>query len=259
MPFGQAHLKQHSLTQEEIVMSIIFGHRGASGHAPENTLEAFQLAMDMGADGIELDVHLSRDGELVVIHDETVDRTTNGTGFINSMTMEQLKKLDASKGMAKYKGAKIPTLGEVYDLLRPTRAIINVEIKTDTIFYPDIERKCLELEKEKGMEGRIIYSSFNHYSIVRVLELDSGAQTALLYSSGLYQPWNYTKSVGARYIHPYCPNLFLPDLITGCRENGVGINAWTVNDMDVMRLCLKEGVGIITDYPDSAVSLRKKG
>ena len=92
-------------------MSIILGHRGASGYAPENTLEAFRLAMDMGADGFELDVHLSRDGELIVMHDETVDRTTDGHGQIQSFTLKELKALDASDGMTAYKGAKVPTLG----------------------------------------------------------------------------------------------------------------------------------------------------
>ena len=89
-------------------MSIIYAHRGASGHAPENTLEAFALAMEMGTDGFELDVHLSSDGELVVIHDEKVDRTTNGTGYVKDLTLARLRALDASNGMEKYKGAKSP-------------------------------------------------------------------------------------------------------------------------------------------------------
>ena len=115
-------------------MSIVLGHRGASGYAPENTLEAFKLAMDMGADGFELDVHLSKDGELVVIHDETVDRTTDGTGFVGEMTLAQLKALDAWNHKEGYQGARIPTLAEVYDLIRDTDHIVNVEIKTDNIF-----------------------------------------------------------------------------------------------------------------------------
>ena len=124
-------------------MSIILGHRGASGHAPENTLEAFKLAMDMGAEGFELDVHLSKDGELVVIHDETVDRTTNGKGLVWEKTLAELKELDACNKMEAYRGAKIPTLREVYELIRDTDHIVNVEIKTDDIFYPQIEEKCL--------------------------------------------------------------------------------------------------------------------
>ena len=145
-------------------MSLIYGHRGASGYAPENTLEAFRLAMEMGADGFELDVHMSKDGALVVIHDESVDRTTDGTGLVRDLTLAQLKTLDASCGMEAYKGAKIPTLDEVFDLIRDTRHIVNVEVKTDEWFYPQIEEKCLALAKEKGVEDRILYSSFNHYT-----------------------------------------------------------------------------------------------
>ena len=240
-------------------MSTIYAHRGASGHAPENTLEAFQLAIQMGADGIELDVHLSSDGELVVIHDETVDRTTNGTGLVSGKTLAQLKQLDASKGMEGFSGVRIPTLAEVYDLIRDTGLLVNVEIKTDNIQYADIEKKCLALEREKGMEGRVIYSSFNHYTLANVVALDPEAKTGLLYMSGLYQPWEYAKLAGASYIHPFLRNLLLPGLVDGCRENGIGINLWTVNDENTMRACLKQGVGIITDYPDRAVQLRKEG
>ena len=237
-------------------MSFIFAHRGASGHAPENTLEAFSLAVAMGADGVELDVHLSADGELIVIHDETVDRTTDGTGYVKDLTLAQLKTLDASNGKEGYRGARIPTLAEVYDLLRDTGLHVNVEIKTDQILYPDIEKKCLELEQEKGMSGRVIYSSFNHYTIAKVLQLDPAAKTGLLYMSGLYQPWIYAASVGATHIHPFFPNMFLPDLPQGCAANGVGINLWTVNDPAVMARCVELGTGIITDYPDVAVDVR---
>ena len=163
-------------------MSIILGHRGASGYAPENTLEAFRLAMDMGADGFELDVHLSKDGELIVMHDERVDRTTDGSGLIQSFTLKELKALDASNGMAKYKGAKVPTLGELYDLIRDTRHVVNVEIKTDQIVYPGIAEKVLKLEQEKGMEGRILYSSFNHYTLMELKAIKPDVKFGILYS-----------------------------------------------------------------------------
>lgn len=239
-------------------MSTIFAHRGASGYAPENTLEAFRLAMEMGADGFELDVHLTRDGELVVIHDETVDRTTNGTGEVRSFTLAELKKLDASNHMEAYRGAKIPTLGEVYALIADTRHIVNVEIKTDNFFYPGIEAKCLALEAEMGMEGRIIYSSFNHYTISRLRELAPDATLGLLYGSILHEPWKYAKTLGAKYLHPYVPNVFVPGLADESNRNGVGLNLWTVNDKEVMQECLKHNVGIITNYPDVAVKLRNE-
>lgn len=237
-------------------MSFIYAHRGASAYAPENTLEAFALAVKMGADGIELDVHLSADGQLMVIHDEKVDRTTNGHGQVKDFTCEELQKLDASNHMEGFPNAKIPTLSEVYDLLKDTGLHVNVELKTDQNFYPGIEKKCLELAKEKGMEDRIVYSSFNHYSIANILKEDPTAKTGLLYMSGLYEPWRYARLVGAKYIHPMYANLLLPGLVEGCLANGIGINPWTIDDPEIMKLCLVSGIGIITNKPDVAVALR---
>lgn len=239
-------------------MSIVLGHRGASGYAPENTLEAFKLAMEMGADGFELDVHLSKDGELVVIHDETVDRTTDGTGFVGEMTLAELKALDASNHKEAYKGAKIPTLGEVYDLIRDTNHIVNVEIKTDNIFYPQIEEKCLALEKEKGMEGRIVYSSFNHYTVKKVRSLVPDAQIGMLFGDVLVEPYDYCKSVGANLLHPSKANLNVPGFAEKAKEAGLGMNVWTVNEVEYMEKCLACGAGIVTNYPDVAVKLRNK-
>jgi len=239
-------------------MSIVLGHRGASGYAPENTLEAFKLAMDMGADGFELDVHLSKDGELVVIHDETVDRTTDGTGFVGEMTLAELKALDASNHKEAYKGAKIPTLAEVYDLIRDTNHIVNVEIKTDNIFYPRLEEKVLALEKEMGMEGRIVYSSFNHYTVKKIRALAPDAQIGMLFGDVLVEPYDYCKSVGANLLHPSKANLNVPGFAEKAKEAGLGMNVWTVNEVEYMEKCLACGAGIVTNYPDIAVKLRNK-
>ena len=239
-------------------MALIYGHRGASAYAPENTLEAYKLAMEMGADGVELDVHLSKDGELMVIHDIDLDRTTGFHGRVCDYTLAQLKELDASNGMEAYRGVKIPTLREVYTLLKPYGAMVNIEIKTTDCFYPGIEEKLLELEREMGMEGKTVYSSFNHYTIARLRQLDPNAQLGLLYMSGLYEPWNYAKQVGAQYIHPMYPSLLLPGLTQGCLENGIGINAWTVDDPGMIGLCLQGGANVITNKPDIAVKLRSE-
>lgn len=239
-------------------MSIVLGHRGASGYAPENTLEAFKMAMDMGADGFELDVHLSKDGELVVIHDETVDRTTDGTGFVGEMTLAELKALDASNHKEAYKGVKIPTLAEVYDLIRDTDHIVNVEIKTDNIFYPQLEEKVLALEKEKGMEGRIVYSSFNHYTVKKIRALAPDAQIGMLFGDVLVEPYDYCKSVGANLLHPSKANLNVPGFAEKAKEAGLGMNVWTVNEVEYMEKCLACGAGIVTNYPDIAVKLRNK-
>ncbi|MBR4953910.1 MAG: glycerophosphodiester phosphodiesterase [Oscillospiraceae bacterium] len=237
-------------------MSLIYGHRGASGYAPENTLEAFRLSMDMGADGFELDVHMSADGELVVIHDESVDRTTNGTGLVKDLTLAQLKQLDASAGMDEYKGAKIPTLSEVFDLVRDTHHIVNVEIKTDECFYPEIEEKCLALAKEKGVEDRIIYSSFNHFTLLRMRELKPDVKLGMLFGDILIKPWEYAKSLTVDYVHPMKMNIYVPDFIEEAADNNLGINMWTINDEETMLRCLNCGAGVITNYPDIAIKLR---
>lgn len=237
-------------------MSLIIAHRGASGYAPENTLEAFRLAMDMGADGFELDVHMSRDGQLVVIHDDTVDRTTNGTGLVKELTLSQLQDLDASNGMEAYRGARIPTLGEVFDLVRDTKHIVNVEVKTDDWFYPGIEEACLALAKEKGMEDRVIYSSFNHHTLIKLRELKPDARLGLLFGDIMFKPWEYAKQLPVDYLHPMKMNIHRPGFAEATYAAGYGINMWTINDRETMQLCLKHGAGIITNYPDVAIALR---
>lgn len=237
-------------------MSLIYAHRGASGHAPENTLEAFRLAMEMGADGFELDVHMSKDGELVVIHDETVDRTTNGTGFVKDLTLAQLKALDASNGMEAYLGAAIPTLEEVFRLIRYTHHIVNVEIKTDEYFYPALEEKCLALAKEMGVEDRVIYSSFNHYTLIKLRQLKPDAKLGMLFGDIMVKPWEYAEPLNVDYLHPMKMNIYVPDFAEEAKAAGYGVNMWTINDEATILHCLEKDVGIITNYPDLAVSLR---
>lgn len=237
-------------------MSLIYAHRGASGYAPENTLEAFRLAMEMGADGFELDVHMSKDGELVVIHDETVDRTTNGTGLVRDHTLAQLKALDASCGMANYQNARIPTLAEVFALVQNTHHLVNVEIKTDEWFYPELEEKCLALAKEMGMEDRVIYSSFNHFTLKKLRRLKHDAKLGMLFGDIMVKPWEYAKPLNVDFLHPMKMNIYVPDFAEETHSAGYGINMWTINDEETIRLCLEKDAGIITNYPDLAVSLR---
>ncbi|MFR2837377.1 MAG: glycerophosphodiester phosphodiesterase family protein, partial [[Clostridium] nexile] len=163
-------------------MTKIFAHRGASGYAPENTLEAFALAMDIGADGIELDVQMTKDGEVVVIHDETINRVSDGKGRVKDYTLVQLREFSFDNHMEGYGHVSIPTLKEVLELVRPSKMDVNIELKTGIYWYPTLEEKVMEIVKNCGMEERVIYSSFNHYSVQKVRELDSKAETAYLYS-----------------------------------------------------------------------------
>ena len=218
---------------------LIWGHRGASGHAPENTLPAFRMAADMGADGVELDVQETKDGVLVVCHDETVDRTSNGAGWVKDFTFEEIRKLDFSGGNAAYEGLKIPSMEEVLDLLAPTGLTINIELKTGIVFYDRIEEKILQLVRNKNWEDRVIYSSFNHYSVRRIKELDPAAKTGLLYADGPIDMPGYGKRIGADALHPALYNLQYPDLLEDCRQE--------------LLLCRDLGVNaVITNYPEKA-------
>lgn len=242
-------------------MTKILAHRGASGYAPENTLEAFALAAELGADGVELDVHLSSDGEMVVIHDETVDRTTDGSGLVCKMTLAELKDLNACNGMGGLKAYnQIPTLKEVYELLKPTPLMINVEIKTDTMLYDGICEKLTALEHEMGMEGRIIYSSFNHNTIMEMKGLYPEAKTGLLYIEALANPWDYAESIGADALHPdkFAP-LNYPDEMRISTEHGIETNIWTVNAPEDIEFLIRHGAtSIITNYPSLALAIRRK-
>lgn len=188
--------------QGEDQMTKVFAHRGASGYAPENTLEAFALAGEQGAQGIELDVQLTKDGEVVVIHDETIDRVSTGKGAVRDYTLEELRRFSFHNHKKEYEGVQIPTLREVLEQVKPGGMEVNIELKTGIYWYPGLEEKTVELVKAAGMENRVIYSSFNHYSVQKILELDAEAETAYLYSDVLLNVENYAKNTGVCGLHP---------------------------------------------------------
>ena len=235
---------------------LIWGHRGASGHAPENTLPAFKMAADMGADGVELDIQQTKDGVIVVCHDETIDRTSSGAGWLKDFTFEELRRLDFSNGNAAYEDVKIPTMEEVFYLLAPTGLTINIELKTGIIFYENIEEKILDLTKKMGWEDRVIYSSFNHYSVRKIKELDPGAKVGLLYGDGPIDMPGYGRRLGADALHPAFYNLQYPDYMEDGRRYGLDVNVWTVNSTADLMQCREYGVNaVITNYPDKALKL----
>lgn len=230
---------------------LIWAHRGASGHAPENTLEAFQKAIDMKADGVELDIQLTKDGEIVVCHDETIDRTSNGIGSVKDYTLAELKKFNFNKTHPEYDHASIPTMKEVFELIKPSPLTINIELKTGQYDYDGIEEKILALTKEEGMEDRVIYSSFNHYSIKKIQQLNPNAKTAFLYSDGALDMPAYGEKNGVNALHPWVYNLRYPDFMQECNQKGLEVNVWTVNTKEEVMACVQAGVhAIITNYPD---------
>ena len=240
-------------------MQLIYGHRGASGYAPENTLEAFELAVRMGADGVELDVHIARDGELVVAHDEAVDRVANGSGLICQMTTAELKKRRFNRTHPEYENATIPTLREVFEILKPTNLRVNVELKNSYIIYEGLEEKCLKLADDMGMSGRILYSSFNHHSMLRMKAIDKNIPCGLLYEATMVEPWNYGHRLGMDAIHPHFSELQVKDEVKMAHALGLKVNVWTVNEEQDIVHCLRAGADIlIGNYPDRAMKLRDR-
>ncbi|MBL5871984.1 glycerophosphodiester phosphodiesterase [Bacillus sporothermodurans] len=242
-------------------MTFIFAHRGSAGTHPENTMESFIAAEKSGAEGLELDVHLSKDGEIVVIHDETVDRTTNGKGFVHQLTVAELKELNASYKFKTFqsfiRSPKIPTLKEVFEWMRGNNLLCNIEMKNGKIMYPLLEEKVIQLIRDYRYEERIIISSFNHYSLVRCYQLAPELETAPLYSDGLYMPWIYAKAIHSKGLHPNfkaAPNMIIQEAMA----NGIAVRPYTVNkESDMERLIAIQCSAIITDYPEKAFKIRK--
>lgn len=239
-----------------VKVPIVFAHRGFSGIAPENTLIAFEKAIEVGVTGIELDVHLSKDGEVVVIHDERVNRTTNGQGLVVRHTLSELKKLDAGSWLRdEYRGVKIPTLQEVLELLQGQSLQVNIELKTGVIDYEGLLEKVLDLVQHYGNPRETIYSSFNHYSLKKLKILDSSARIGCLFVAGIYEPWKYVKEMKAEAIHLVKYNV-RPQLVQECHKLGIKVNTYTVDEEDMMRKMLQYGVdGIFTNWPDRLLAI----
>ena len=232
--------------------TYIYAHRGASGYAPENTLDAFALAAQMNADGVELDVHFTKDRRVVVIHDEKIDRTSNGQGAVTDYTYEQLLAFDfGCKFYGERRGTKLPLLEEVYELLSPYGMTVNVEIKSTD---PEICAACLEIAKKFGMEDKVIYSSFDHFQIARIKELSADAFIAPLYGFNMLNPWDYCKGIGADASHPRQNQIrLLPEYVEKCHAMGIRVHPWTVNDEADMKYLAEAGCdALITNYPDVA-------
>jgi len=239
-------------------MTKIFAHRGASAYAPENTCAAFNLAREMGADGIELDVQMTKDGEIVVIHDETVDRTTDGTGWVKDLTLDEIKALDASMGNETYPNEKIPTLDEVFDLLNDSQMMINIEIKDSRVLYPGIDEQVLEMIDKRDWEYRINMSSFNHMTLAHMRQIGSLVYTGVLFQDVLYEPWNYAHQLWATGLHPHYLYVdSVPNLVEESHNSLLEINTWTVNEVaDIDRMLARGVDGIITNFPDRALERR---
>lgn len=237
-------------------MPLIFAHRGSSGLYPENTMEAFACALRQKADGIELDVQLTRDGEVVVIHDHRLERTTNGTGLVQQYTLAELRHLNAGTWFhPRFQTTRIPTLAEVFTFMKPTRLQVIVELKNLLVPQPGLEEKVCSLIEQFQLGSRIILSSFNFNSLRKLKELNDTYQTALLYIGHLSEPWRTGIVYGADQLHVPYEEVTL-SLGKESHKNGLSVIAWTVNQKKAMRRMLSMKVdGLITNYPLQAKKL----
>ncbi|KEH91555.1 glycerophosphodiester phosphodiesterase [Clostridium botulinum] len=235
-----------------------FAHRGFSGKYPENTLLAFEKAIELGVDGIELDVHLSKDNEMVIIHDENVSRTTNGEGYIKDLTYEEISKLDASYiYTGQYGFNKIPTLREYFELVKDKDVITNIELKTNIFEYPGIEQKVWELIQEYHLESKVIISSFNHFSVMRMRKIAPMLEYGLLSETWIIDAGNYVNSLGIKYYHPIFRNL-TDEVVKEIHQHGIKINTYTVNtEEDIKDMISKDINIVISNFPDLVNEIMK--
>lgn len=230
-------------------MIQVTGHRGAAGLAPENTLRAFRLARELGCDAVELDVQLTRDGELAVIHDALVDRTTDGSGPVAGFTMAELKRLDAGEG------ERIPTFAEVIALLADSPVHIQIELKG-----PDTARPTAELIEKGGLVHRVTLTSFFHRRVVRAKEILPEARTGILISCSPYDPCALLETSRADNLHVAHPRLD-SELVRLVHECGKKIFAWgDITRPEVVDRCVSLGVDAIgSDLPDMVLSKLGRG
>lgn len=228
---------------------LIIAHRGASGEAPENTLAAFRLGLEQGCDAIELDVHFSKDGEIIVCHDSSLDRTSDRTGSISDLTLSEIKEADAGKWFhEKYTGERFPTLEEVFELVPPS-IMINVEIKGSP--GRRLEHALAQLLRRTDRLSSVVVSSFDHKSLVLLKLIEPEVQIGLLYS---FNPVRHSAlatitGVPVYSLHPYFGSLNKEE-VSDATGQGLKVYPWTINGEQQLKQMVQLGVsGIITDYP----------
>ncbi len=234
------------------VRPVIFAHRGASAHAPENTLAAFLLALEQGADGIELDAQLTRDGEVVVFHDRFLSRITGAGGEVRDLRWAELRRLDAGSHFdIAYRGELIPTLDEVFATVGH-RTVTNVELKNYASPTDRLPEKVVRLVERHGLGPRVLFSSFNPLALLRARRALPQAPLGLLALPGLPGAWArgwIGRLLNCNALHPALQDVS-PAMVTAQHRRGCRVNVWTVNQAAEMRRLAQWGVdGLITDDP----------
>lgn len=240
-------------------MTLIFAHRGSKGTHPENTLIAFKEAINVKADGIELDVQLSKDNELVIIHDGDVKRTTNGTGLIKNLTLNEIKQLDAGSWFdSAFKDEKIPTFEEVLQLLvdENYQGILNIEIKTDEHDYEGIEANILASLKKYPLSCGLLLSSFNPETMKRVIALDNTIEKAIILDKSNKKIQFCVETEEIKGMHPSIK--WIKENTEFVKTFEKNLRPWTVNSEEDILLSFELGLAAIhTDFPEKAMSMKE--
>lgn len=219
------------------------GHRGAKGYEPENTFVSFQKALDMQVDGIELDVHLSADGKIIVIHDESIDRTTNGKGFVNTLSLRELNafRIDGK--------SEIPTLQEVFDLINQD-CFINIELKSYEVTNKVVSLIEKYVTKKGWKYDRFLVSSFDWNALQQVAFLNDKIPIGVLTETDLELALAFAKFIQAKSIHPHF-HLLTKENTAQMQEKGLQVFPWTINELeDIQKIKTFNVNGIITDFPN---------
>lgn len=240
-------------------MTLIFAHRGSKGTHPENTMVAFKEAINIKSDGIELDVQLSLDEELVIIHDGDVDRTTNGKGLVKEKTLAELKSLDAGSWFDPlYKDEKIPTFNEVIELLVAEKyiGVLNIELKTDEYDYEGIEEKVLSVVNSFELPFEVIISSFNTETMTRIIALDDIYEKAIILDNSKRKVEFGIETNEISGLHPSIK--WIEENVDLVKKQPKAFRPWTVNSEEQMTLCFDlDLAGIHTDFPKKAMTLKE--
>jgi glycerophosphoryl diester phosphodiesterase len=237
----------------------VVAHRGASGHAPENTLAAFHRAAELGAVFIETDLQISRDAHIVVIHDDRLDRTTTGRGPVRERTLAELRELDAGSWYdPRFAGERIPTLEEVLEFSRQSDVVFYLEIKPGAPW--GVEQAVVGALRSAGETTRAVVLSFDAATLAAVRRLEPTLMTGYLYDRRQPDAVQRALELGARQLAPR-GDLVTPELVAEARRNGLQVVTWTINQPEHMRALAAAGVdGIMTDYPDRLIAvLRESG
>jgi glycerophosphoryl diester phosphodiesterase len=236
---------------------LAIAHRGASGYAPENTLAAFRRAVAQGVTFIETDLHLTRDAHFVAIHDETVDRTTGGHGAIHSMTLAEVRRLDAGSWFAsEFMGERIPALEDILEFARKNDVVFYLELKPSGFWGG--EHALISALRNSSEIARSVIISFDPAILAALRKIEPTLMTGLLYDGQAADPFGKALEIGARQL-AVRGDLVTPNLLQQARRRDLQVVCWTVNSPAHMRLLAQAGVdGIMSDYPDRLLAVLKK-